>query len=100
MAGQLAHELGEDEADGDGAEALPAGVVRLIVADVERAMRRVPTRVRVPRTRKPRLIGLRAFVLHLLRLDRVDAGDRGDDTDGSGGEREHEAEGQGSCRPS
>ena len=35
VLGEPADELGEHEADGDGAEALPAGVVVAVVADVE-----------------------------------------------------------------
>ena len=62
VLGEAADALGQHEADDDGAEALPAGV-GVVVADVDRGPRSsVPTTVRMPAVRKPRLIGLRALV--------------------------------------
>ena len=91
VLGEPADQLGEDEADGDGAEALPPGAV-LVVADVEQGdEQRADERQRagdeeapVDRPQRVGLVG--------SGLDGEHAGDRGDDADRPGGEREHEAE--------
>ena len=92
VLGEAADHLGEHQADDDGAEALPALVV-VVVADVEqRDERSVPMTVRMPAVRKPRLIGLQGVGLALLGPHGEHADDRRDHADGTGGDREDEAE--------
>ena len=91
VLGEAADALGQDEADGDGAEALPAGVV-LVVADVEQGdEQRADERERAG-DEEAAVDRLEGVGLALLGLHGEHADDRGDDADGAGGEREHEAE--------
>ena len=84
-------QLRQHEADGHGAEALPAGVA-VVVADVdERDEQRADERQRAG-DEEAAVDRLERVGLALLRLHGEDAEDRGDDADGASGEREDEAE--------
>ena len=93
VLGETADHLGEDEAYGHGAEALPTGIC-LVVAHVgeghdERADEREHTGDEEASVDRLQCVGLVLFRLH-----GEDAGDRGDHADCAAGEREHEAEGR------
>ena len=92
VLGEAADELGEDEADDDGAEALPAGVVDVVVADVEQGDEQRCRRREDAGDEEAPVDRLEGVGLALLGLHGEDADDRGDDADGAGGEREDEAE--------
>ena len=91
VLGEPADELGEHEADGDGAEALPPGVV-VVVADVEQGDEQRADQRQRAGDEEAAVDRLEGVGLALLGLDGEHAGDRGDDADRPGGEREHEAE--------
>ena len=91
VLGEAADALRQHEADGDGAEALPAGVV-VVVADVDqRDDQRADQGQRAGDEEAP-VDRLEGVGLALLGLHEEDADDRGDHADGASGEREDQAE--------
>ena len=88
VLGEAADQLGQHEADGDGAEALPAGVA-LVVADVDEGDEQGADERQRAGDEEALVDRLQGVGLALLGLDEEDADDRGDDADGASGEREH-----------